>query len=119
MLPDCRGGRSGEGQAEDSSRAAAAGGDAGAVEHYGMDRYLAGEEGPRRERDGTWAKRETMKRGQLVEEEEEAEAEEGVCRRDGPCLWHATWPKEKVGDKKYQPDGCGPSWRVISPSRLY
>lgn len=56
--------RSDEWQAEDSSQGAAGGGDAEAVEqHCGMDRCLVGEEGPRRERGGTWAKRQTGREG--------------------------------------------------------
>lgn len=121
MAPDCRGEHNGEGQAEGSSRAVAvAGGGDGAVEqHYAMGRCLIGEEGPRREKGGTWTKREMMKREQSVEKGEEAE-EGGVCRRGEPCLWHAMiWPDKMVGDrKKYQPDSCGPNWRVINPSRL-
>lgn len=103
--PDCRGEHSGEGPAEDSSRAAAGagaaaeaavaavgGGGGGAVgQHCGMDRCWVGEEGPRKEKGGTWTWSERMKMGQPVEREEEAE-EGGVNVGDGPCFWHAMWP---------------------------
>lgn len=57
------------------------------------------------------------KRRQVIEAA--AAAEEGeVSRREGTCLWHAMWPEEKVGNRKCQPDGCGPGWRVVSPPRL-